>query len=172
MPGHFRYVLSFVLILFYVAPYGALSQVPAASGRLTVTGEVTRPLFFTIDDLRKMPRVTGKVSNAREHKDETYEGVELGEVLKQSGVPQGSMLHGAAIATYVLAEAADGYRVTYSLAELDSGFQDSNVIIADRVDADALEAAVGPLRLVAPHDERPARWIRMRLSIKVVTVAK
>ena len=161
-----------MLILLYVASDRALSQAPAASGRLTVTGDVPHPLSLTIDDLRKMPRVTLKVTNPHEHKDETYEGVALTEVLRQAGVPQGSMLHGSAMATYVLAEAADGYRVIYSLAELDSDFQDSSVIVADRVDGHALEAEAGPLRLVAPHDKRPARWVRMLQTIKVVRVTK
>jgi len=39
------------------------------------------------------------------------------------------------MATYVLAEAADGYSVLYSLAELDSDFQDSEVIVADTMNS-------------------------------------
>jgi DMSO/TMAO reductase YedYZ molybdopterin-dependent catalytic subunit len=119
-----------------------------------------------------MPRTTLKVTNSHEKKDETFEGVALSELLKQAGVPQGPKLRGAAMATYVIAEAADGYRVIYSLAELDSDFQDSGVIVADRMDGKPLDDQAGPLRLVAPHDKRPARWIRMLQSIKVVTVAK
>jgi hypothetical protein len=40
-------------------------------------------------------------------------------------VPQGEALRGPAMTTYVLAEAADGYRVVFSLAELDSGIMES-----------------------------------------------
>ena len=119
-----------------------------------------------------MPRITLKVTDPHEHKDETFEGVALAELLKESGVPQGPKLRGAAVATYVIAEAADGYRVIFSLAELDSDFQDSGVIVADRMDGKPLDEKAGPLRLVAPHDKRPARWIRMLQNIKVVTVAK
>jgi len=32
------------------------------------------------------------------------------------------------------------------------------------------DAKIGPLRLVAPRDKRPARWIRMLQTIKVVSV--
>src|SRR5208282_6895566 len=136
------------------------------------TGDVDHPLSLSLDDLHKMPRITLKVTDPHEHKDETFEGVALAELLKESGVPQGPKLRGAAVATYVIAEAADGYRVIFSLAELDSDFQDSGVIVADRMDGKPLDEKAGPLRLVAPHDKRPARWIRMLQNIKVVTVAK
>jgi hypothetical protein len=63
----------------------------------------------------------------------------------------------------------DGYRVVFSLAELDPGIQDSNVLVADKVDGHALDGKVGPLRLVAPLDKRPARWVRMVQSIRVIT---
>jgi len=36
--------------------------------------------------------------------------------------------------SYVVAEAEDGYRVVFALAELDSGFLDSEVVVADTMD--------------------------------------
>ena len=71
--------------------------------------------------------------------------------------------------TYVMAEGHDGYRVVFSLAELDSAFLDSELLVADTKDGAPLGANQGPFKLVAPHDKRPARWIRMLESI---TVAK
>jgi DMSO/TMAO reductase YedYZ molybdopterin-dependent catalytic subunit len=76
------------------------------------------------------------------------------------------------MATYVIAEAADGYRVLFALPELDSDFQDAGVIVAYEMDGKPMSATVGPLRLVVPHDKRPARWVRMLRSIKVEMVAK
>jgi len=75
------------------------------------------------------------------------------------------------MATYVLAEAADAYSVLYSLSELDSDFQDSEVIVADTMNSLPLGEKQGPFKMVAPHDKRPARWIRMLQSLTVVTVA-
>ena len=72
------------------------------------------------------------------------------------------------MAAYVLAEGADSYRVSFSLAELDPGLQDSQVIVADTMNGQPLGDKVGPLRLVVPQDKRPARWVRMLRSIKVV----
>jgi hypothetical protein len=46
------------------------------------------------------------------------------------------------MATYVLAEAADGYRVVFSLAELDAGIADSEVLVADAMDGTPLGDAI------------------------------
>src|SRR5579863_3794670 len=81
-----------------------------------VTGEVKEPLTLSAADLAKMPRATVRTtSNGMET---VYEGVWLHEVLKKAGVPQGGELRGKALASYVLAEAQDGYEVVFSLGEL------------------------------------------------------
>jgi hypothetical protein len=69
----------------------------------------------------------------------------------------------------VVAEAADGYRAVYSLAELDSDFQDSEVIVADTLNRSPLAEKQGPFKIVAPHDKRPARWVRMLKTLTVLT---
>jgi hypothetical protein len=48
------------------------------------------------------------------------------------------------MAAYVLAEAADGYRAGFSIAELDSGFLDSGVIVADTLDGAPMGAKKRP----------------------------
>lgn len=56
-------------------------------------------------------------------------------------------------------------------AELDSDFQDSEVIVADTMNGLPLGEKQGPFKMVAPHDKRPARWVRMLKSLTVVSVA-
>jgi hypothetical protein len=119
-----------------------------------------------------LPRKTLKVTNPHDKKEETYEGVLVTELLKRAGVPQGGQLRGLAMSTYVQAHAADGYRVIFSLAELDTDFQDSDIIVADSMNGAPLDDNAGPFRLVAPHDKRPARWIRMLQSLTVVQIPK
>jgi hypothetical protein len=121
--------------------------------------------------LKKMPRRTISVVNPHNKKTETYEGVLLEELLYRAGVPQAEQLRGSSMATYVIAAAEDGYRVVFSLAELDSGILESDVIEADARDGAPLAAKEGPFRLVAPHEKRPARWVRMLKSVTVVTAA-
>jgi DMSO/TMAO reductase YedYZ molybdopterin-dependent catalytic subunit len=143
----------------------------AALAELRIGGDVSTPLVLTLADLKKMPRKTLSVVNSHDKKTETYEGVLLEELLNRAGVAQGEKLPGALMATYVIAEAEDGYRVVFSLAELDSGILESDVIVADTLDGAPLAVKQGPLRLVASHEKRPARWVRMLRSITVVLAA-
>jgi len=123
---------------------------------------------LTVADLKTMPRKTLTVVHPHDKKTEKYEGVALEEILHKAGVPQGEALRGPAMATYVVAEGADGYRVVFSLAELDSGIADSEVLVADTMDGAPLGDKLGPFRLVAPHEKRPARWVRMLKSLTAV----
>jgi DMSO/TMAO reductase YedYZ molybdopterin-dependent catalytic subunit len=157
------------LAQLFAAGSSACAQIAAPSpAGLKVSGAVSTPLTLTVADLKAMPRKTLTVLNPHEKKSEKYEGVALEEILRKAGVPQGDALRGASMATYVLAEAADGYRVVFSLAELDSGIVDSEVIVADTMDGAPLGDKLGPFRLVAPHEKRPARWVRMLKSLSVV----
>ncbi len=148
----------------------AFAQTTPVTAELRIGGAVSTPLVLTVADLKNMPRKKLTVVNPHNKKTETYEGVLLEDLLRKAAVTQGENLRGAAMATYVLAEAIDGYRVVFSLAELDSGILESEVIVADTMDGAALGAKEGPFKLVAPHEKRPARWVRMLKSITVVRI--
>jgi hypothetical protein len=72
-------------------------------------------LELTLVELKAMP--TAKVI-AKDHDGTTatYEGVPLYAILSRAGVPQGEALRGAALELVALVKAADGYKVTLSLA--------------------------------------------------------
>ena len=146
------------------------AQNPPAPAELHIGGDIATPLVLSAEEFKKMPRKTLKVVNPHEKKTEVYEGVPLEELLRRAGVPQGSNMRGAAMASYVVAEATDGYRVVFSLAELDPGIVESEVIVADTLDGAPLGAKQGPFKIVAPHEKRPARWVRMLKSLTVVKV--
>jgi DMSO/TMAO reductase YedYZ molybdopterin-dependent catalytic subunit len=154
--------------LFAGGSYARAQTAAPSAAELKVGGAVSTPLTLTIADLKAMPRKTLTVVNPHDKQTEKYEGVALEEILHLAGVPKGEALRGPAMATYVLAEAADGYRVDFSLAELDAGIVESEVIVADTMDGAPLGDKLGPFRLVAPHEKRPARWVRMPKSLTVV----
>ena len=135
-----------------------------------IAGQVNTPLDLTVADLKAMPRKTLRVDNAHSGKTEVYEGVLVEDLLKKAGVPLGEALRGPAMATYVLVEGADNYRVLFSLAEFNSSFMDSEIIVADTMDGAPIPGALGPFRLVAPHEKRPARWVEMLKSLTVMRV--
>jgi len=158
-----------VLGLFLQTPSGTFAQTDTKPAELRIGGAVPTPLILSLADLKKMPRKTLSVVNIHDKKTEVYEGVLLEDLLRRAGVAHGEHLHGISMVTYVIAEAEDGYRVVFSLAELDSGILDSEVIVADTMDGAPLAAKQGPFRIVAPHEKRPARWVRMLKSITVVS---
>jgi hypothetical protein len=152
-------------------PAIAQSQTAATPDEtLVVAGDVTQALTIKPPDLKAMPRTTVSVSEAG--RQVTYEGVLVGELLKRAGAPVGRDLSGKALATYVRASAKDGYEVVFSLAELDPSFTSSDIIVADTIDGKPLFDYQGPLLIVAPHDKRAARSIRMLQRIEVVRLVK
>jgi DMSO/TMAO reductase YedYZ molybdopterin-dependent catalytic subunit len=134
---------------------------------LTVGGKVEHPLSLTRAHLDKFTRQTVKASSrdGREHK---YEGIAVGDILQKAGVEFGEALHQEAAATYLLAEATDGYRVVFALPEFDSPSIDRLIVIADRADGNPIPVATGPLQLIAPGDKGHGRWVRQLKSLTLV----
>lgn len=142
----------------------------APGGAITIGGDVARALTLTIPELKTMPRTTVTISE--QGRDVKYTGVLVGEILARAGAPLGRDLSGPAVATYVLASGNDGYQALFSLAELDPAFTSNDIIIADTVDDQPLFDYQGPLRIVAPHDKRGARGVRMLQRLEVVRLRK
>src|SRR5215470_18983935 len=157
--------IGLLMLLYAALLSGPFSPVPL----LKIAGAVSTPLTLTMSELKSLPRTTLRVRNPHEKKEETYEGVRLEVLLEKAGAPHGEQLRGGLMTSYVIAEAEDGYRVVFALAELDSGFLDSEVLVADTMEGAPIGPKLGPFRLVAPHEKRPARWVRMLKSITVVS---
>ncbi|GAB3522814.1 molybdopterin-dependent oxidoreductase [Emticicia fontis] len=159
---HSRFSLILYLCLFIsIVTY-------AQTATLKVEGEVEKPLTLTESEFAKLPRteVKGKDKDGKEH---TFSGVTLAEILKQAGAPLGGQLRGKNLSKYLIAEAADGYKAIFALAELDPEFTDQIIIVADKVDGNPLPKGEGSFRFVVPKDKKHARWIREVVSIKVVS---
>ena len=161
------YTRRFLLLGFLTT--GLLLAQDAAPA-VQITGAVKQELNLSADDLAKMPRATVKSSS--NGMETVYEGVWLHEILKKAGVPQGGELRGKALASYVLAQAQDGYQVVFSLGELDPAFIDNEILLADTANGKALFGAQGRFRLVVPKDKPGARSVRMLTKIEVVQVRK
>lgn len=136
---------------------------------LTFVDEQGAAHELTAAALGKLPRRTVKVTD-KDQKQVEYEGVQLTDVLRHFGVVLGKELRGARVASYVLLEASDGYRVVLAIGEVDPETTDKVVLLADRADGAPLPEKVGPFRIVIPDDKRPVRWIRMLAKISVRNV--
>jgi DMSO/TMAO reductase YedYZ molybdopterin-dependent catalytic subunit len=170
--GRSRVCVAWLLVICGSALVSAqATPQDTSASTLSVAGDVRTPLSITPTELKAMPRTSVEVKdeNGRTVK---YEGVLVGELLKRAGATLGSDLRGNAMSTYVLASASDGYQVLFSLAELDSAFTSSEIIVADTVDGKPLLANQGPFRIVSPKDAHPARAIRMLQRLDVVRLKK
>jgi hypothetical protein len=118
-------------------------------------------------DLQKMPHRKLTVTNPHTKQQENYEGVLLRDLLDQIGVPSGEKLRGPEGRDYIVVSAKDGYEVVLALVEIDPMFQQNQVLVADTLDGKPLDDKHGPLQLVVPEDQRPARWVRMISKITI-----
>ena len=143
----------------------AQSAASAAPASLTLVGLDGRARSVSPADFARLTRHDTTVS-AHEVSGR-YSGVALTDLLALVNAPLSDSLRGRSLATYVIAEASDGYRVLFSIAELDAKFTDRVVILADRKDGQPLSAAEGPYRLIVPGEKRPARWARQVIRISL-----
>jgi hypothetical protein len=111
-----------------------------------------------------------KVATTGSGSSAIFEGVSLRAVLERAGVGFGETLRGKRLASCLLVEAADGYRVVIALPELDPAFTDKQVVLAFLKDGKPLEEKEGPYRIVIPDEKRMARWVRQVTTLKIVDV--
>ena len=145
----------------------AAAQGPGSHGHASQPATPS-PLVVPLDDatLAALPRES--VTASAHGKALQCEGDLLAGLLGKAGALPGEPLRGAGLASYVLVAARDGYRAVYSLAELEPTLGDHKVLLVDRCDGKPLNGEDGPLRLIAPQESRPARWVRQVQSITVV----
>ena len=147
--------------------HDATASKPSAA--LEIRGLDGSTQTVTPSDLKALPHKSVKVFNAHTKKNESYSGVELAELLARVNAPVGEKLKGRLFMTGVVAEGTDGYKVLYSVAEVDPVMHSGDVIIADSVNGGPL-GSNGAFQLVNTEDKRPARWVRNLDRILVVAV--
>ncbi len=158
-----RNFVLFVLLLAVVLQAGFVW-----SQQLTIQNESGKQTVLTRADIEALPRikVTGGVSGGTA----TFEGVALRAVLEKGGVEFGQSMKGKRMASCLLVEAADGYRVVMALPELDPAFTDKRIVLAFLKDGKPLDDKEGPYRIVIPDEKRMARWVRQVTRLRVVEV--
>lgn len=144
----------------------SLSQTAAVEpAAITIDGAVPTTVNISVAEIAAMPHVAVQ----RDGHGVTLhcEGVPLVDVLRQAGLPSGKQLFGPALNTVLLLTAADGYKATLSLAELDALLGNTQAFVVDRCDGKALDPDKGPIRLILPADQRGARSIHQLRTITV-----
>jgi hypothetical protein len=149
------------------------SVTDAAASEAAAQGHASQPAPSSPQTIRidaaalaALPREA--VSATAHGKTQQCEGVALPALLRAANALPAEPLRGGQLANYVLVAARDGYRAVFSLAELEPTLGNRKVLLVDRCDGQLLGDDDGPLRLIAPDESRPARWVRQVQSITVV----
>lgn len=143
----------------------------AASGRLRVSGVGLKDTTFDEKKFASLPRATVIVKD-KDGADQKFEGVRAADLLMAAGMKFGHSLRGERLADYLIAEAADGYRVIFALTELDAEFSDRIVLVADRCNGAALDVRDGPLRIIVSDEKKHARWVRNTIELRIESTTK
>lgn len=144
------------------------AAVPNHATTLELVGLSGKSRTLRAADIAAMPHVDATVSS--HNVQGTYSGVSLGSLLRLVDRPAGEALRGAALATAVSVEASDGYRIIFALAEVDSGFTNKVILLADKKNGAAIDAMEGPFRLIVPDEARPGRWAKQVTRIRLIPV--
>ena len=163
-----RILLRAVALTSIVAlPISAQTHAASASDTLLrIDGDIAKPVALTRAALEAFPQDTLR-AGAHNAPSRLYRGVPIAALLALAGAPGGPTLRGPALATTIIASARDGYRVAFSIAELDSAFVRRRVLVALTADGQPLNDEEGPLRIIVEGEGRPARWIRQLTALHV-----
>ena len=140
------------------------------SAAIAAAVPATPPAALPIDAaaLSALPRATARLT--AHGKTQSCEGVWLADLAAAAGLPTGDAIRGPALQTLIVAEAADGYRVVFSLGEVDAKLGNTQVLVTRRCDGKPLSAEDGPVRLVISGEVRAARSVRQLVSLRVVAL--
>jgi hypothetical protein len=157
--------LSVVIFLLVVVCCSRASDEKAPP--LIVQNAAGKEKAFGSAELGNLPPKKIRAKDPHSGVTADYEGVLLADLLRAAGVTLGKELRGPFLATYVLAEAKDGYRVVYSIGEIDPDTGNAQILVAHKKNGDPLPVSEGPYRFVLPQDKRGARWIRQLTRVSV-----
>jgi hypothetical protein len=150
-----------------LAPGRAIGQ--RADTAITFTNQDGVVHRFTIADLRALPQIEVK-TEGNDGAVLVERGPSLRGLLTSGGAPAGQMLRGPSMLLVLVAEGSDGYKVAYTLAELDEQFGARDGIIALTENGKPLADNDGPLRIVLGAESHRARWIRHLVALRLVRV--
>jgi hypothetical protein len=145
-----------------------MQAVVCASQQLTIQTEAGKQTLLARAEIEALPHV--KVTTGASGVSTTFDGVPLKAVLERGGVGFGETLRGKRLASCLLVEAADGYRVVIALPEIDAAFTDKQIVLAFLKDGKPLDDKEGPYRIVMPDEKRMARWVKQVTALKIVNV--
>jgi hypothetical protein len=178
-PIFFRPLRAFAVILFSTliaaAPNRAFSQPQGPP--LHIHGDGIAPTDWTVDQIQKqLAAEITPITYAGHGQPHIFKCVPLISLLKAAGVPTNLKMQPASdpktksysLRFVAVVRGRDGYIVAFSLAELIPDVGNRHVWVALDEDNQPLSAADGPLRLLSPDDQKPARSVHELADITIL----
>ncbi|MBS1795477.1 MAG: molybdopterin-binding protein [Acidobacteria bacterium] len=137
---------------------------------LRVEVEGGKTLELKTADLAKFARRDVR-AKGHDEKESVYSGYNLADLMLAAGAKIGKdELKGREMGAYLVVEAADGYRATFSIAEFAPEFSDKVILLADTRDGKPLDSKEGPWQMIVPDDKKHGRWVRQVTALKLKKV--
>ncbi len=155
---------------------GALTLAAAASAapstQLTLTGAVQHPRTYALSDLAALPAITQPVSflSGTTPQSHTYVGASLWGMLDTAGIVTNSNVKNDVLNRYVIATGSDGYKVVYSLGELNPNFGNKPDLVAYAEVVNGTQQPLGSdgfARTTAVGDVKGGRYVSNLVSLDV-----
>ncbi len=133
------------------------------STSLRITGLENQTKTLTLAELKAMPHVSVTVTNGHSHKQESYSGVPVKDLLALVATPKADAADikpkVSPRMTLIVAEGTDKFRVALTLCDTDPGCRSGQAIVADSLDGQPLTTD-GAFKLILSEDKMPGRWVR------------
>ena len=148
----------------------ALAAGPSTS--VVVSGAVDHPATYTAATLAALPQVTqtDTFASGTTPQTHTYTGSTIWNAISAAGVQTTPGVKNDILDRYVLATGTDGYRIVYSLGELDPAFGNRADLVATQETIGGKTAPLtgdGFARSTAPGDVKGGRYVSNLASLTV-----
>ena len=162
---------TMVLLLVAIPGIGPIQSRAAETTAvvLTIRGAVDQPLPLRLADLEAMPHTTLK-AREKNGDEATFDGVALSELIQRAKPHFTEKCCSNAANACLVVRAADGYRVLFAMAEVQTNFTNRPILLAHQRDGKPLLDSQGPLRLIVPDEKLHSRWVRQVKSMEVLFV--
>lgn len=163
---------ALALSLLAGAPFTTSAIAAGLSTPLSVTGAVEHTALYDAAKLAAFAPITqpvtfGSGSGTQNH---TYLGASLWRVLDSSGIVTTPGVKNDVLNRYVLATGSDGYKVVFSLGELNPNFGNRPDLLAysEQINGDwAPLSSDGVARITAPGDVKGGRYVSNLVNLDV-----
>ena len=134
---------------------------------IEITGNAVATGIVTPDELSRLPAIEQDVRYQTSKGEESgrYKGPLLWSILKARGIAD-LPGHNAQLKHSFVVEGRDGYRIVFSVGEIDPDFGNAPIQLATERDGKAIVPRES-YRLVVPGDKRGARYVRDVVKIEV-----